>query len=427
MNKFFLTLSDIGVNSELSFSERKKTRIVNIVLFINIPVNLIFIMVHIYVKQSLALINVLNLSFVFFLFFLQYKKYLKLARLLLLLYYIVVTFLLGVYVYPGSAIENSMFPIALGVIIFFEELKFTLPLSLISLGTYLGIYAMNSYVSSEIKNYGYNSIAYFINSIFYFILCFFGLRLLQSEHSNYEKIIEDKNLELSQKNEELNLANISIEQERKKSDSLLLNILPEETASELKEKGFATPRNYKLVTVLFTDFKGFTRLSETLSPVEIIEELNKCFFAFDEIILKHNLEKIKTIGDSYMCAGGLPVPNTTNPFDAVRAALEIRDWMESWKNDNIIIGKPVWEIRIGIHCGEVVAGVVGKNKFAYDIWGDTVNLASRMESSCDPGKVNISGTMYELIKNEFRCSYRGKIMAKNKGEAEMYFVDKRMQ
>ena len=213
-----------------------------------------------------------------------------------------------------------------------------------------------------------------------------------------------------------------IEEEKKRSDDLLLNILPEEVAEELKEKGSADAKMFDEVTVMFTDFKGFTNIAEKLSAKELVAEINYCFSAFDNIIHKYNIEKIKTIGDAYMAAGGLPVVNKTHAKDVVKAAIEINKFMEEHKQQRIKDGKEIFEIRIGIHTGPVVAGIVGIKKFAYDIWGDTVNLASRMESSGEAGKVNISGTTYELIKNDFNCVYRGKIQAKNKGEVDMYFV-----
>ncbi|MEZ5083273.1 MAG: adenylate/guanylate cyclase domain-containing protein [Bacteroidales bacterium] len=215
-----------------------------------------------------------------------------------------------------------------------------------------------------------------------------------------------------------------IEYEKERSDKLLLNILPEETAEELKLKGSATPKHYDVVSVLFTDFKGFTKIAEKLTPQELVEELNQCFKEFDNIIDKHNLEKIKTIGDAYMCAGGIPIANESNPLDIVYAALEIKEFMENLKKEREARGQDYWELRIGVHTGPVIAGVVGNNKFAYDIWGDAVNTASRMESSGIPGKVNISGDTYNLIRNNFECTYRGKIEAKNKGEIDMYIVEK---
>ncbi len=214
-----------------------------------------------------------------------------------------------------------------------------------------------------------------------------------------------------------------ISKEKKRSDDLLLNILPAETAEELKATGKAKAKSFDMVSVMFTDFKDFTKISEKLSPTELVEELHYLFHAFDNIIHTHNLEKIKTIGDSYMAAGGLPVANKTNANDVVSAALEIAEFMERHKDQRAKKGKEVFEIRIGINTGPVVAGIVGVKKFAYDIWGDTVNLASRMESSGEPGKVNISGSTYELVKDDFTCIHRGKIQAKNKGEVDMYFVE----
>jgi class 3 adenylate cyclase/Tfp pilus assembly protein PilF len=223
---------------------------------------------------------------------------------------------------------------------------------------------------------------------------------------------------------ELAEKNVMIQKEKDKSDELLLNILPAETAEELKTKGRSEARQFEMVTVLFTDFKGFTQKAEQLTAAELVNEIDLCFKAFDQIISRHHIEKIKTIGDAYMCAGGLPVPNTTNPIDTVRAALEIRDFMDSLKEKRMKENRPYFEIRIGVHTGPVIAGIVGVKKFAYDIWGDTVNIASRMESSGEVGMVNISGITYEVVKEHFMCTHRGKIEAKNKGAVDMYFVEK---
>lgn len=213
-----------------------------------------------------------------------------------------------------------------------------------------------------------------------------------------------------------------LEAEKKKSDDLLLNILPAETAEELKANGRTVARSYETVTVLFTDFKDFTKISEDLTPEELVAVIDFYFCAFDRIIAKYNIEKIKTIGDAYMCAGGIPNPDANTPADVVKAGLEILAFVEEL-NPEHRPKKHKFEIRIGIHTGPVVAGIVGTQKFAYDIWGDTVNTAARMESSCQEGKVNISGATYELVKEDFVCSYRGKIDAKNKGEIDMYFVE----
>jgi class 3 adenylate cyclase len=206
-------------------------------------------------------------------------------------------------------------------------------------------------------------------------------------------------------------------------ESLILNILPEEVAHELQKNGNATPRYYESASVLFTDFKSFSRHADTMSPQEVVTELNECFVAFDEIINKFNLEKIKTIGDSYMCAGGIPTVDDDHYINIIRAALEIRDYMDSRNHVRRQAGLQAWDIRIGVNTGPIVAGVVGRKKYAYDIWGGTVNVASRMESNGEPGRVNISAATYEFIKHKYSCLHRGKIMAKNVGEVDMYFVE----
>jgi len=214
-----------------------------------------------------------------------------------------------------------------------------------------------------------------------------------------------------------------ITKEKQRSDELLLNILPSETAEELKATGTAKTKSFDLVSVMFTDFKNFTQASEKLSAEELVQEINYCYSAFDKIITKYGIEKIKTIGDSYMCAGGLPATNSTHPVDVVKAGLEMQEFIAKNKADREAKGQPFFELRLGVHTGPVVAGIVGIKKFAYDIWGDTVNTASRMESSGEVGKVNVSGPTYEFIKDKFQCTHRGKVKAKNKGEIDMYFVE----
>ena len=214
-----------------------------------------------------------------------------------------------------------------------------------------------------------------------------------------------------------------ISKEKKRSDELLLNILPEETAEELKATGSAKAKSFDSVTVLFTDFKNFTQAAEKLSPEELVHEINHCYSEFDRIVTKYRIEKIKTIGDAYMCAGGLPVNNETHPEDVVQAGLEFQQFIAQNKKERAEKGLPFFDLRCGIHTGPVVAGIVGIKKFAYDIWGDTVNTASRMESSGEIGKVNISGATYDMVKDKFKCVHRGKVQAKNKGEIDMYFVE----
>ncbi len=224
-------------------------------------------------------------------------------------------------------------------------------------------------------------------------------------------------------NEELEDKNKIIEIEKGKSDKLLLNILPAETARELKAFGKSKAKMFEMVTVMFADFKGFTMMAEKMSPQELVDEIDYYYKKFDEIITNNNVEKIKTIGDAYMCAGGLPVANQTNPEDVLMAACQIRDFMEKYKAQKIEEGEPYFEARIGIHTGSVVAGIVGTRKFAYDIWGDTVNIASRMESSGEVGKINISEFTCQYINEKFQTTPRGKIETKNKGLMEMFFVE----
>lgn len=215
-------------------------------------------------------------------------------------------------------------------------------------------------------------------------------------------------------------SNRQISAEKYRSDELLLNILPADVAEELKEKGSSEARQFDEISVLFTDFVNFTRLSELLSPKELVNELNFCFKAFDEIMDTHHIEKIKTIGDAYLAAAGLPNADTNHAANAIKAAQEIQQFIHARKTK---LGDQTFDIRIGIHSGSVVAGIVGVKKFAYDIWGDTVNTAARMEQNSEPGKINISESTYLLSKGQFKFTYRGEIEAKNKGALKMYFVE----
>jgi len=242
-----------------------------------------------------------------------------------------------------------------------------------------------------------------------------------------------KNMEIEAQRDQLLILNHNLEEkvtERTKdlarqkeiSDSLLHNILPEEVVKELKEKHEVEPRHYDLTTVAFIDIVGFTLHGNHLSPHEMIEELNIIFNEIDRIVDKFDLEKIKTMGDGYLLVGGIPTPDTDNPMRVTSACLEIIQKVQQIKSANIKANLPPWDIRIGVHSGELVAGVIGKKKFAYDVWGSTVNTASRVEAASEPGKLNVSKATYELIKGHFICEERGKIAIKNMNEMEMYFV-----
>lgn len=220
--------------------------------------------------------------------------------------------------------------------------------------------------------------------------------------------------EVAQRTRELQVA-------MQRSDDLLLNILPAAVAEELKTHGRACARQHPEVTVLLTDFKNFTQLSEQLTPQELVDELDACFTAFDTLLGNYRIEKIKTVGDAYLAVAGLPEPYPDHAFEVVSLALEIRDYI---KRRRSAMSKRGFDIRIGVHSGEVVAGIVGTRKFAYDIWGDTVNTAARLEQSCLEGHVNISTTTYDMVKDRFQCTYRGEIAAKNKGHLKMYFAER---
>ena len=211
--------------------------------------------------------------------------------------------------------------------------------------------------------------------------------------------------------------------EKDRTEKLLANVLPKDTADEIKSTGRAKKKKFEMVTVLFSDIQGFTKIAESMNPEILIDELDQFFFHFDSVVEKYNIEKIKTIGDAYMCAGGIPEKNRTNPVEVVLAAMEMQHYMIRLKKELEKKNRPAWDIRIGIHTGSVIAGVIGHKKLSYDIWGDTVNTASRMESSGEAGKINISGSTYELVKDFFICEYRGKMPVKYKGEIDMYFVE----
>jgi adenylate cyclase len=215
-----------------------------------------------------------------------------------------------------------------------------------------------------------------------------------------------------------------IELEKNRSDKLLLNILPHETAMELKEKGKVSAKRFDAVTILFTDFRDFTHYAESLPPEELVKTVDFYFSKFDEIVVEHGLEKIKTVGDAYMCAAGVPFPIEGHAYKTLLAACDMLSFVEEAHRNNPK-GETRFHIRIGINSGPVVAGVVGSKKWVYDIWGDAVNTAARMETSSELGKINISENTYELVKNEFDCHYRGEIQVKNKGKMKMYFVKRK--
>ena len=243
---------------------------------------------------------------------------------------------------------------------------------------------------------------------------------LKEANIDLERKVQERTQEIRLQNTQIEQQKVDLEKEKAKADNLLLNILPEEVAEELKQKGISKARRYEEVTVLFADFVNFTGVSDNAKPEQIVDQLDYCFKAFDDIIVRHSLEKIKTIGDAYMCASGVPIPGTSNPENVIKAAIEMQNFLrqEATKKN----ASQLRQLRIGIHTGPLVAGVVGKIKFAYDIWGDTVNIASRMESLSEAGMINVSEYTMGLVRDKFDFTYRGEIDVKGKGKMKMHFI-----
>jgi class 3 adenylate cyclase len=223
-----------------------------------------------------------------------------------------------------------------------------------------------------------------------------------------------------EKTGQLEKALAEIEKQRQLAEKLLCNILPDKVAEELREKGLVDPMYFEDVTIVFTDFVGFTLSTEKLPAEELVQLLHQYFTAFDQIVSSYGLEKLKTVGDSYMCASGLPTRTPSHPVDAVMAAFEMVDYVKRTAESGQGAG---WHVRVGLHTGPVIAGVVGIRKFAFDIWGESVNMASRMESSGAPGRINVSERTYTRVKDFFSCEHRGKVKTKEGREIDMYFVD----
>ena len=248
------------------------------------------------------------------------------------------------------------------------------------------------------------------------------IKRISYQKGELEMEVRKRTAEIEAQKTEIERQNALLATEKDKVEKLLSNILPKDTIEELKTKGKATARHFRLASVMFTDFEGFTKISSNLRPHELVQALDAYFIKFDEITGKHNIQQIKTIGDSYMCAGGLPIRNRNNPIDIILAAFEIQRYIETQNVQKRINKEDTWNLRIGIHSGEVIAGVIGTKRFAYDIWGDTVNIASALEHHGEAGKINISGNTFDLVNDFFDCTFRGKIKTKSPDEVEMYFV-----
>jgi class 3 adenylate cyclase len=248
-------------------------------------------------------------------------------------------------------------------------------------------------------------------------------QLLNLLLSTYENILQ-QNAKLAEMHRDLADANRQVEESLRKTRELLYKVFPARIADELADTGQSEPRHFDAVTVLFTDFVGFTKTAETMSPKELIADLDRYFLRFDRLLAACGMEKLKTIGDAYMAAAGVPEPRPTHALDAALFAIGLRDAVAEIGHDQRAAGLPVFPIRIGLHTGPLVAGVIGQQRFLYDLWGDTVNTASRMESRGEPGRINISAATHALVEPWFECTPRGRIEVKGKGEVEMFFLDR---
>lgn len=280
-------------------------------------------------------------------------------------------------------------------------------------GTILGL----TVVSDMLYNMRIVPIGY-ISPAGFFAFFFFQSVLLARRFSQAFQLVQglstDLEIRVKERTNELEVA-------KRRSEDLLRNILPEKIARELQNDGIVQPQSHASVSVMFADFVNFTSVSQTMTAEEIVWELDTCYSAFDAIVIMHNLEKLKTMGDAYMCAGGIPEPRDFHEIDIVLAGLDFLRFVEN-RNEKKPDKFLPWHMRIGIHAGPIVAGVVGRDKFLFDIWGDTVNTASRMEKYSDSDKVNISAEVHEKVKDFFVCEERGKTEVKGKGEMQMYFV-----
>ena len=236
-------------------------------------------------------------------------------------------------------------------------------------------------------------------------------------------LVEKRTKTISKQKNQIAEQNRLVKLERDKSDELLSNVLPLNIVQELKSKGQVEIKSYQNVSVVFIDIVGFTKIAERNNPTYLVNKLNELFSEYDSISEKYNLEKIKTIGDAYLAVGGFGDHPELSSINCVSAALEIQLLMKNLREIAVSKNEEFWEVRIGIHNGDVIAGVLGTKRIAYDIFGNTVNIAKRIESNSAPGKVNISESTYKVVKTFFDCSSRGEIATKNTGEIYMYYVN----
>jgi class 3 adenylate cyclase len=410
MNKLLQSYLNLGIRQGMEASLVIRIRLLNVLNFSCLLISLIYAFINSNLHAVAALINILtilvNISIWGMLFakkyiaaffiFLMLSTGIGLSFVILFGKYIAADLLFCTGIAYSIAMFENRFRIAFG--------------AAINLACYLvAIYYYENFNPVFVEFNMDTQLFYYPNAVVFLITLFVLVYLLKNENQRYEKVLRDRNNLLDQLNH--------------KNEVLLENILPASVAKELKEKGEVKPKIYKNTTVMFTDFYQFTAKAERMSAIELVKDLDSYFKQFDRIIARYGIEKLKTIGDAYMCVTGVPVERTTHALDMVKAAFEIRDELKEINKERKEQGKEAWDIRIGINSGNIVAGIIGETKFAFDIWGDAVNIASRMEMHGEPGKVNISSSTYLLVKDQVHCVHRGKVEAKGKGEIDMYFAE----
>lgn len=407
--RWWTTIITIGVTDAMSLWDRKRIRLLNGICAMGFLVLLILCFVYIGPQYRLTFFECLQgVAAYAFIIFLNYKQKHNLACHFFCLYNMASYSFMAVSHGQVDAAEYILMANSISSLLFFRRSRTIFLYFLLNVAAFFACKYSFAVMKPFLFMAGGENF-YVTNHLILFIISFLIVYYFKAENDRQERLLKNKNESLAL--------------EKEKSDQLLMNILPYETAEELKATGSARAKHFELVTVLFTDFKNFTAISEQLAPAELVAQIHYCFSAFDNITGRYGIEKIKTIGDAYMCAGGLPVPDATNPVAVVSAALDIHAFMERYKEEQQAAGKPYFDIRIGVHSGPVVAGIVGTKKFAYDIWGDTVNIAMHMESSGTVEKVNISAATYRLVKDRFRCTYHDLIDAGNNEKIEMFFVE----
>lgn len=399
-SRFFQRMVDIGANYNSSSTEIRYLHVTNIASILGASYNAIWMLIAFFLTDALVIYGsnaLLGLMFLMALMF-NRKGWRVLASIWLILasYTSVLVFLYLLGYSSGVAVVCILIIILPYMTFPRKARKIAHGFSILTCLTLIVVVMLQSYITGHVGGLDPH-ISQIVNIGITGFIC---LILISSM-----SVLIDKSEE-------------SLMAEQKKSDDLLHNILPANIVRDLKESGKTIPKRHKNITVLFTDFYGFTKLVTSIPPITLVNELNDIFGRFDEIMEETEVEKIETIGDAYMAACGLEKEMTNHAVNCIRAAQMMLSYLEERNKSHEI----KWRMRVGIHSGMVVAGVVGKKKFAYDLFGDTINTASRIESAGEVGKINISSSTYELIKNEFTCLSRGKIYAKGKGELEMYFV-----